>query len=258
MFNAQSLLAPFVPAQFKPLLACVSPNAFKVIEWKKILAEAPSLAKRVATGEGVSQLAESVTPLLPKEVKLRMKDSEEGSSTGKTNLLQKDGFTILEIYFAQFKNDEGIFLDLRPSNFSSESDGSISWRPNGLWKLLSKDFREGMLAVYEGYYLDKPARLRQGLLQVGLIKENFSPTLVTEVEGMILGHIGGSTTNQQFKVAHFTASFERLFQFLLKEKIVLHPDFLYLGMYLASLYIHLESLGGSYDVRRAFLGEKTN
>ncbi len=134
----------------------------------------------------------------------------------------------------------------------SNGKGQIYWRPNGLWKVLDADFRRGMLSVYEGYYHDQPELLRQGLRRVGLIKDGFSQTLVSDVEKMILDYIGGETSNQQFKVEHFTENFEKLFQFLLKQKIVLSPDFLYLGIYLASLYIHLEELGGNYDVRRAF------
>lgn len=250
MINPKTLFSPFVPVSFRPLLSCVTPNAFRVIEWRRILSHAPTLAKRIATGEGVDELKMKMSPLIPKKITL----CDDGDWSGAAPLKPEQGESILELYFAQLKSDEGIFLDLRPSSFRLSDEGEILWHPNGLWKELDSEFRKGMLAVYEGYYLGQPETLRRGLLQVGLIKNEFSSDLVSEVEGMILGHIGGETLNQSFEVSHFTQSFERLFQFLIKEKIVLPPDFLYLGIYLGGMYIHLETLGASYNVRRAFMG----
>jgi predicted unusual protein kinase regulating ubiquinone biosynthesis (AarF/ABC1/UbiB family) len=220
-----------------------------VIDWKSILAEAPSLAKRLATGEGVVQLGIKLESILPERIVIA-KVQRDGLSS---ELASEDGSLLLELYFRQFQSDQGMFLDLRPQNFSRASDNTICWHPNGLWNNLGPEFRYGMLSIYQGYYSEKPELMRQGLKRVGLIREDFSPALIDQVEKMILGHIGGELSQQEFKVQNFTESFERLFQFLLKEKIVLSSDFLYLGIYLASLYIHLEKLGGSYDVRKAFL-----
>ena len=247
MISPQNIFANFVPKDFKPLLSCATPSAFRVIEWKKILAHAPTLAKRIATGEGRDDLKAKLSPFIPKSIVM----SEARAKA--TPLNPNDGAALLALYFAQLKSEEGIFLDLRPSCFGSSKDGQILWQPNGLWTRLEPEFRKGMLSIYKGYYLDQPKLLREGLKQVGLIKDDFSADRVAEVEGMILGHIGGDTSNQIFKVIHFTESFEKLFQFLTKEKIVLPPDFLYLGIYLAGLYLHLEALGGSYDVRKAYL-----
>lgn len=252
MIGAQTILSNIVPADFKPLLSCATPSAFRVIEWKKILAHAPTLAKRIATGEGKDDLKAKLKPLVPKGITL----SSDGSGFKKASSLKpEDGTAILALYFSQLKSDDGIFLDLRSSCFGLSKEGQILWQPNGLWTRLDPQFRKGMLSIYEGYYSDKPETLREGLKQVGLIKDDFPPARIKEVEDMILGHIGGDTSNQEFKVIHFTESFEKLFRFLTKEKITLPPDFLYLGIYLAGLYLHLEALGGRYDVRRAYAGD---
>jgi hypothetical protein len=47
-------------------------------------------------------------------------------------------------------------------------------------------------------------------------------------------------------------SFDSPFLFLRDKKIRLCEDFLFLGIMLLTLYLHLESLGGSYDVKAAF------
>lgn len=249
MINPQILLTPFVPPDFKPLLSCVTPNAFRVIEWKKIMAFAPTLARRIATREGVAELKTQMHPFVPKGMILH-----DGTKSTKPSPLNADhGEAILSLYFAQLKCEHGTFLDLRPSCFSVSPKDEIIWNPNGLWMCLEPEFRRGMLSVYEGYYLDQPELLRTGLKHVGFIKDGDSVEFISEVEKMILSHIGGDASNQRFKVAHFTQSFEKLFRFLIKEKITLPPDFLYLGIYLGGLYMHLEALGGAYDVRRAFL-----
>lgn len=250
MINPQILLTPFVPPDFKPLLSCVTPSAFRVIEWKKIMAFAPTLARRIATREGVAELKTQMQPFVPQNIVLH-----EGTkvSTKASPLHSDHGEAILALYFTQLKCEQGLFLDLRPSCFSESAKNEIIWNPNGLWMNLEPKFRKGMLAVYEGYYLDQPELLRTGLKHVGFIKEGDSVEFISEVEKMILSHIGGDTSNQRFKVSHFTQSFEKLFRFLIKEKITLPPDFLYLGIYLGGLYMHLEALGGAYDVRRAFL-----
>lgn len=56
----------------------------------------------------------------------------------------------------------------------------------------------------------------------------------------------------EFKINHFMRSFDSLFLFLRREKITLSEDFLFLGVMLLTLYLHLESLGGAYDVKAAF------
>jgi hypothetical protein len=253
--SPQKIFSQFVPDDYKPLLSCVSPSAFSVIEWKKILAQAPALAKRIATGAGVRELRASIQPLVPANMIFFEADGglSSRSSYSSSSLRAEDGASVLELYFSQLKSDDGLFLDLRSSSFSLSADKQVVWHPNGLWTRLDPEFREGMLAIYRGYYLGQPELLRQGLLRVGLIKADFSAERIAEVESMILSHVGGDTSNQSFRVAHFTQSFEKLFLFLLKEKIVLPPDFLYLGIYLAGLYLHLEALGGAYDVRQAFM-----
>lgn len=253
MINPKILFARFVPSEFRPLLSCVTPSAFRVIEWQKLLAFAPTLAKRIATGEGQEALKSKLLPFVPENIFFSSDHDEfsKGSTLGPS-----DGSSILALYFAQLRCDDGIFLDLRPSTFKLSKTEQLLWQPNGLWVRLDPEFRKGMLAVYEGYYKNQPALLRRGLIQVGLIKDGFSPELVSHVEQMLISHIGGDTSSQKFEVAHFTQSFEKLFQFLIKEKIVLPSDFFYLGLYLGGLYIHLESLGESYDVRSAFLNSQ--
>lgn len=253
--NPHSLFARLVPSEFRPLLSCVSPNAFRVLEWKKVLAHAPTLAKRIASGEGVDALKRQLNGIFATD--LELVDDNDPRWVDASTLSQEHGSFILKLYFTQFQSEYGLFLDLRPSHFRCSVDSSpqqarILWNPNGFWTRLNPEFRQGMYAIYSGYYGNQPKLLRRGLQQVGLVKDDFSEDRIARVEAMILAHIGGDASNQSFRISHYTQSFEKLFQFLIQEKIVLPQDFLYLGIYLASLYLHLESLGGSYNVGQIY------
>lgn len=245
--SGASILNMFVPKEFAPLLKCISPHAFKVVDWQSVVAQSPQLTRRVLQRLGVEDLKTSLEKNLPKQLSFDI-SSPNSIAAGGEGL----GQVLLELYFRQIYNPAGIFLDLRPGTFFQKSEGAYIWTPNGLWIKWDESFRQGLLQIYEGYYGDNPDRLRAGLAQVGLTRADFSSEKIKEVETMLLSHIGGDTTSQKFEVSNFTRSFEQLFQFLLKNEIRLSGDFLYLGVYLAGLYLHLQKLGGAYDVRRAF------
>ena len=239
-----------MPKEFQPLLRCISPSAFKVVDWQSLLAEAPGLTRRFLRQEGVGELKKSLETLLPEQICF----AQEGSTQGKEDFASAAqlGESLLELYFLQIFNPRGLFLDLRSQGFKPLPSGLLLWSPNGLWVQWQEPFRQGLVKIYRGYYGDQSSLLREGLEEVGLIRHDFPPQKVQEVESMLLQHIGGQTEGQRFSVEHFTQSFERLFLYLLDNKIRLSPDFLFLGVYLASLYLHLESLDAAYNVRRSF------
>jgi hypothetical protein len=240
-----------IPEEFQPLLSCISPSAFKVVQWQAVLQDAGVLSQRALRKEGVTELAQSLQPFFPVSVEFDF-SNKLGSKSAKGF-----GAYLLEIYFGQLYCPQGLFLDLRARRFLQIDESHFVFQPNGLWVELKNNFRVGMVEIYEGYYLKKPELMRSGLLKVGLIKRDFTDQQAAEVESMLLSHIGGDPKAQEFRVKNFTASFERLFQFLLKNKISLSPDFLYLGVYLAGLYLHLEELGGRYDVEAAYLSARS-
>lgn len=246
-----SKLKMLIPEDFHPLLSCISPSAFKVVDWKSLFKTAPLLSQRVVKKSGVQKLAQAIENHIPRHIAFEFGSSEK-------NQIQNSDFgkTLLEIYFGQIYCENGLFLDLRPARFSQNESGSTHWNPNGLWVTWDSKFRNGMIEIYEGYYEESPSRLRDGLLKVGLVKEGFQLKQIEEVESILRAHIGGDPGAQKFEIKSFTSSFERLFQFLIKNDVTLNSDFLFLGVYLASLYTHLQTLGGTYDVREAFLEAK--
>lgn len=247
LLGGKALLNLLIPKDFAPLVNCISPNALKVIDWKQITRDLPGLTSRYLQKTGVDDLKQALSPFLPQQVSFSTQ--KESASNP---LKPASGRTILEIYFMQLYRSEGFFLDLRSDRFRETESGQITWSPNGFWVQWEDSFRSGLVQIYESYYGNNPTQLRAGLMQVGLIREDFSSEKITEVEHMLLSHIGGDARSQTFEVQKFTASFEKLFHFLIQNQISLSSDFFYLGAYLTGLYLHLQKLGGSYDVAQAF------
>ena len=54
------------------------------------------------------------------------------------------------------------------------------------------------------------------------------------------------------EMKHFTDSFHQVFDKIFHQEKKLSEDFVYLGMYLVTLYLHLESLDVPLNVREAF------
>ena len=70
---------------------------------------------------------------------------------------------------------------------------------------------------------------------------------------LLENHFGqGKNSPVEFKVANFMKSFDCLFLFLKKEKLKLHEDFLFLGNYILTLYMHLESLNCTLNIFEAY------
>ncbi len=243
--SEEILMGPFIlqkliPQEYLPLMRAISPSAFSVVDWKPLVRESPQLLKRISQREGVEALRLSLGTKLP-------------SATESTPNI---GQAALEIYFAQILSTDGLFLDLRRKHFSIDENQKVSFSPNGFWVQWQEPFRSGLLKIYSGYYESQMDKIDLGLAEVGLIHNEMSPDKVLEVRNMLLSHIGGDYNQQKFLIADFTASFERFFDFLLKNKIQLSVDFLYLGIYLASLYHCLQEVGGTYDVQKCFLKVK--
>lgn len=230
------LFASLIPDEFRPLLTAVSPVAFSVVEWKQVLKDGPVLVRRWAEGVGVQDLKDSL-PTYWDPV------------SAETHL----GNAVLDLYFGQIRNPNGLFLDLRRKHFIFDQRGFVSFVPNGFWVKWSERFRVGLWNIYSGYYGDKPEEVENGLFQIGLISDTMSSEDRDEVRRMLIGHIGGEYRHQKFYISDFTSSFERFFSFLVRKNIRLSADFLYLGIYLASLYHCLQEEGGSYDVKMRFL-----
>jgi hypothetical protein len=160
---------------------------------------------------------------------------------------------LVELYFHQLFAGSITLLDLRPRAFSrppgaadaaanTESGDTLDWHPAPwLWRW-DAAFLGALRKIYRGFYTDDQAQFREGLQQLSL----------EHAEPIFREHFGGDQAHVQFRTKDFVSTFHHVFQVCRDHGVCLAPNFLPLGLYLATLYEHLEALGVPVDVRAAF------
>jgi hypothetical protein len=149
--------------------------------------------------------------------------------------------TIAALYFHQLLHGELTLLDLRASAFTQEA-GALMWRPAAWIARWDPSFILALRRLYTGFYAGDTAEFHAGLRALNLL----------HAEHVFRQHFGDGQGTVRFEVKHFVSTFHRVFVLCRDQKTRLHPDFLPLGLYLASLYDHEERLAADVDVAAAF------
>ena len=243
-----------LPAELRELLAFVPRRGWDAIEWRPLLRQLRSISWQLASRRGVQNLADTLAGFTdavdldaPPEEAI---DPEQASDAAR----RRAGDAVLRLYFAQWHNPQGMFLDLRPSRFAL-ADDSLYFLPSGLWSQIDDDFRCGMIDLYLGFYRDDEALLDDALHRMGLLDEDLGDTEADELRGLLRGHFGAETGAQHFSIAEFRDSFNALFDFFIEHDYRLRSDFVIVGFYLITLYLTLEALGQRHNVRELCLAE---
>jgi hypothetical protein len=147
---------------------------------------------------------------------------------------------VVALYFHQILHGDTTLLDLRHQAFSTRHP--LTWRPASWIAEWEPSFIEALRQVYVGFYRDDPSGFRAGLKALNL----------SHAEDVFRQHFGDGQRAVRFEVKHFVSTFHQVFVRSRDARTTLHPDFLLLGLYLASLYDHLERLGVPVDVAAAF------
>ena len=241
----KSKIIDSAPGFLRDILPYISPRIFDLMDVPIVALNMGKLSYQFLFSKGVSSLKNDLYNYLPNEITF---DFTHGKSSEK-----EFGESLLELYFTQILVGKGVFLDLRPKCFSV-NNGSAIWSPNGLHCELSSNFIKGLQKLYTGFYLKDADLYKSGLIEIGLISLNDSEETQSEMMKIFNEHFGdGSQEDVSFEMKHFTDSFHKVFDKIFHQNKQLNEDFVYLGIYLVTLYLHLEKLGGSYNVRRAFM-----
>lgn len=151
------------------------------------------------------------------------------------------GQVVLKLYFHQIADGRPVFLDLRSARFSADSEG-YHWAPGRLFVRWPTDFQEALWGLYSGFYDDDETRFVAGLRALG----------IEVAEDLFRKHFGADPSAVDFELDQFRQSFLAIFTRCRDRGATLHPSFVTLGLYLLTLYEHLEGLAVPQDVRRAF------
>jgi hypothetical protein len=234
--------------EWRPFLDLLSPSFFRVVPAGPLLAELRRLASLYRSAEDFERATAHRSASLNRAgLPIRLLSGSGPSATRSAERPapkdpQARGQRILELYFHQVFSDGLVILDLRLANFSEE-EGALTWRPGAVLADWSPAFREAVRALYRGFYRGDDVLFREGLAALGL----------AEAEAAIRSQFGeGQQRAIRFTLSDFQQKFQDVFVRCQQTGSRIDTGFLSLGLYLATLYEHLEALGESFDARAAF------
>ncbi len=239
-----------LPGVLKELTKHVPTILFQVVEWSELASELPKISKRIIQKEGHSHLFDKLSDYL-KPINVQL--THENLQPEKVVFDKWAGKKWLELYFAQLFSPSGLFLDLRAANFATDKP-TLKWKPTGLWTQFNEEFRLGLLDVYDGFYLEDEELYYKGLTEVGLISPDWPDTDKKKLGDLFKAQFGKASSSEvNFEMGHFQASMFKTFNFILTKKGKITKDFLYLGIYLVTLYASLSETKEELPVKEIYL-----
>jgi hypothetical protein len=232
----------------------VTPSFLDVVPLRHLVSQARSLLGNARDGPGFARLREEIgARLAERGIALAIADSAGDArpvaDAGLDESARRQvGQRALEAYFAQIYTAEATILDLRAARFGIPLgvDPTLAppiWFPRPFWIRWEPEFLAGVRDLYAGFYLDDDTRFAQG-----------TEALDLQAAGAVLRrHFGaGDQRRVRFESRIFHSTFHDAFVCCRDAEVMLHPNFLALGVYLACLYDLLEALDLEFDVREAY------
>lgn len=252
------------PAIIQDIIKNLPQVIFDLISWKEFMQQSALLSKRLLIdheSDTLREIKQKLKVILPNDIYMASEFDVQIGLTEKLGI--KEGEKILHLYFLQIMNCEKYFLDFRSNLFclkklddnlgANDNKFKFVFRPNHLWGEFDPHFGQGIRQVYQGYFDKNEKLFTEGLLLCRLIGEDFSEEQINDVRDVFIKHFSsGITEKVSFDLEKFKESFSAIFQVLLKHKIKIDKNFLYLGISLVTLYMTLSQIGGSYDVAKIF------
>jgi hypothetical protein len=235
-------LIPKIPIELKQILKSLPGVAVHSISYPALLRSMAKTGTRFVSSKLPAELVEEISSLLPAGICLT--DELKGQPIG-----ANQGELFLSLYFSQLKSTKGIFLDLGAEHFAT--DGELHWKPSKLWYDFSPEFLQGLRGMYQGYYEENKDLFATSLDGLGLTA-GCNDSEKAEVRDLFYAHFGGDVEGVRFSFTHFFQSFSKIFEFLNKKNIKIPIDFVYLGIYLTTLYQHLSKYDRTFNVKKAY------
>jgi hypothetical protein len=229
-------------ADLRQLTSFVSPAFFDVMPAGQIWSRGRGLItsrSRPTYTQAVQQRAAELAQLplavrLPGDVTQPVRDDLGGG-------VEANATRLVVLYFEQIFSDAPTLLDLRGS--SCRTDGTtLGWDPAPWVCSWDKDFQAHLRELYLGFYGHDDAMFRRALTALK----------IEIAEDLFRQHFSAEQSGVDFAMRDFVDTFHQVFVRCKERKIRLHADFLPLGVYLATLYEHLDGIGVKVDVRSCY------
>jgi predicted unusual protein kinase regulating ubiquinone biosynthesis (AarF/ABC1/UbiB family) len=251
------ILMRILPGVLKELSKHVPSVLFQTVEWNELVHELPKISRRVIKKEDYRSLIALQGELLRSSDIVLTQEAIASSSVVSNKWLGKK---LLTLYFMQLFSPHGLFLDLRSNHFVDENP-LLKFHPTGLWTKFDEDFRLGLLKVYDGFYLGNEEIYYEGLEEIGLLKHEWPHADKEELGSLFKAQFGNALTEEMFfDLENFKNAIIKMSNFMLNKKVKISKDFLYLGIYLVTLYATLEETREKLPVKNIYLAvrEKFN
>lgn len=244
------ILMRILPGVLKELSKHVPSVLFQTVEWNDLIHELPQISRRVIKKEDYKKHIDLLNGFFKySDIIL----SEFSITPTPFESKKWMGEKLLELYFSQLFSPHGIFLDLRSNHFE-DSRPVLKFNPSGFWTKFDESFRLGLLKVYEGFYLDNEDTYFEGLEKIGLLKNEWPQTDKKELGEIFKAQFGNALTQEMlFDLEHFKDSIIKMSNFMINKRVKISKDFLYLGIYLVTLYASLEETKEKLPVRNIYL-----
>ena len=241
-------LPAFVPEDLRQLVRFVPTRGWDAVAWWPMLASLRSMRSRYVSRRGVTKLSRELAPrLLQTRLGMPEPDAIALDALASQQDRRRAGDRLLCLYFTQWLNPHGVFIDLRSSRFHLDED-NLWFTPNGLWLQVRPRFRTGLVDLYRAFYNEDEAALDDALLRMGMLGPELGPENAEQLKNLLRAHFGLEPGAQRFSIDRFKVSFDALFDFFVDHGMTLHSDFVVLGFNLITLYLSLEGLGEAHDV----------
>jgi predicted unusual protein kinase regulating ubiquinone biosynthesis (AarF/ABC1/UbiB family) len=252
------MLTHLLPKALKDFLPYISPAAFKLVSKTELLKRLGQIASQNISSARTSELRTSILSVLPPTLTLTETSLKNSIEPKKLNekMRASVGATILELYFSQLYNHEGVFCDLRFQHFAckDQTAGSILWNPPAYWFTFTDEFRRALIALYDGYYLHDKEKVDRAIRALGLVAPDADEETLERIRVVFQKHFGPDENSMvKFSLSRFKDSFHSIFEVLVSQQHQIPVDFALLGIYLVGLYWGLEQLDQGFDVEEIYL-----
>jgi hypothetical protein len=244
---------------WQTLIGYVSPTFFQLVSPRDVSRSAYRLARNWFDEgkyvEAVNLRAKAVDHLdfglsvtgVARRKRDRLPFRSEAPKPQKVGSGCRTGESVLALFFHQIIGEGPLFLDLRRGHFlcaGSTQNAKHTFVATPLYCVWSPEFRNAMRELYAGFYGNVSSDVyRAALRSLGI-------EAVADIFDKAFG--GERKIAASFQLADFKLTFHEVFTRCLETRSALHPDFLTLGIAIATLYDHLELDGGTYNVAECY------
>lgn len=228
-------------ADLRQLTSFVSPAFFDVMPASQIWRRGRGLITSRTRPQYLDAVRQRAQELSRVPLAVRLGSDVSPARDELASGIEGNAARLVTLYFQQLFSDSPTLLDLRAA--SCRTDGTtLGWDPAAWVCVWDPEFLQSLRQLYTGFYAHDDVTFRRALKDLH----------IDIAEDLFRKHFGAEQDGHAFAMREFVDTFHQVFVRCRDSKVRLHADFLPLGVYLATLYEHLDGIGVKVDVGACF------